>query len=527
MKGMKKSMFISTVLMVVILIVALSTATFAWFASNDTAVVTESTMSAATAADANIAITWLAGGEGTSISFANETGLRPTIPKTIPVGNAVAGVLQNAQYISTTDIGTVVPVEDGVTYGETTATSFDIVQGYPATQEFVIVGSNDTNAPSAANDFQLTGLSHRDMIYKVSNAGFKTAATPTAFAALTQGKNWIPFTTLPAGSLPGGTTVNSINVIADGAGAVEGTSVEATPAAAYGITPAPTPGQVIYFASEVYAKVAQTTATVAGGETSNTPTSSPDISLDGGTTNYDFVVARSSGSVGVLLNSEVDIDDVQAAVASSGFGLTHALIGEKLYCVQSAKLAADNKTLTEAPDFFANFNAYSVLGGSYPRFNSIDNTAGPRQMAMAGWSSLSPEQKAIYSDVQPTNFYVINKNGSPTAPAITINVTATFTGLNASRLRVALFATTAEGGTPEYKGTLAAAASDTTYGIIATGVDSTTMPKYSADGTSISLGKLASSQSMKLACIVWYDGTQLTTTSAGLDAIFSLQFKTA
>ena len=524
MKGMKKSMFISTVLMVVILIVALSTATFAWFAANDTAIVTDATMSAASAADANIAISWISNGEGTSISFQDETGLRPTIPKTIPVGNT-AGVLQATQYISTTDFaaGAAVAVVNGVTYNGTPATYFDIVQAYPATQEFVIAGSNDSNAPSATNDFQLTGLSHRDMIYKVSDAGFRAAATQTAFNALTEGRNWIPFTTNGDYDVAVA-DVNSILVIADGAGAVEGVSVEVSDATGYVAAPAPTAGQVIYYASEVYAKVAQTTATVSGGTTTNTPTSSSAITMDGGTTNYQFVVAVSALTTpGTLLTSEVDIDDVQAPVAANTYGLTHALIGERLYCAQAEKLAADNKTLTTAPVFMANFNAYSVLGGTYPRFNGTDASAAPKQMAMAGWTG-SPEQIATYGASQPNTFYVINKNGSPTAAPITINVTASFTGLNASLLRVAIFTTTTEGGTPEYKGTLSSAATPTTYGIIATGVDSTTMPKYTSTGLTMELGQLSSLQAMELACIVWYDGTLLTTTSAGLDAVFSLSF---
>ena len=58
MKNAKKSMFITTILMVAVLIVAVSTATFAWYTSNNTATAGYSTLTAATSENFNIAIGW-------------------------------------------------------------------------------------------------------------------------------------------------------------------------------------------------------------------------------------------------------------------------------------------------------------------------------------------------------------------------------------------------------------------------------------------------------------------------------------
>lgn len=56
MKSMKKSMFLTTILMVVLLIVALSTATFAWYTANTAVGATKTTVTSATSATASLVI---------------------------------------------------------------------------------------------------------------------------------------------------------------------------------------------------------------------------------------------------------------------------------------------------------------------------------------------------------------------------------------------------------------------------------------------------------------------------------------
>lgn len=58
MKNAKKSMFITTILMVAVLIVAVSTATFAWYTASGTGSASQATLQAAQSSAANIAVGW-------------------------------------------------------------------------------------------------------------------------------------------------------------------------------------------------------------------------------------------------------------------------------------------------------------------------------------------------------------------------------------------------------------------------------------------------------------------------------------
>lgn len=85
MKRMKKSMFFTTIAMVVLLVVALSTATFAWYISNNTAMTDIATVTAAASVDANIGIGWTAGSPSTSISFKDVVDFTPAVPVQKPL----------------------------------------------------------------------------------------------------------------------------------------------------------------------------------------------------------------------------------------------------------------------------------------------------------------------------------------------------------------------------------------------------------------------------------------------------------
>lgn len=88
MKKMKKSMFFSSILMIVILVVALSTSTFAWFTSSETANVTETALYSASSSAANITVGWDTTSKLTAISFKSiegaASGLSPMILKQNP-----------------------------------------------------------------------------------------------------------------------------------------------------------------------------------------------------------------------------------------------------------------------------------------------------------------------------------------------------------------------------------------------------------------------------------------------------------
>lgn len=83
---MKKSMLISTVLMVVLLVVAISTATFAWYTSNTQVNVTNTAISSAASTSASLSIDTTANTNSTNSSITITMGadLQPMIPTTAP-----------------------------------------------------------------------------------------------------------------------------------------------------------------------------------------------------------------------------------------------------------------------------------------------------------------------------------------------------------------------------------------------------------------------------------------------------------
>lgn len=84
MKSTKKSLFITTIAMVVLMVVALSTATFAWYTASGTTKAENAVLKTATSSDANIAISWAnTESQATSITFADNSGtvkLAPMAP---------------------------------------------------------------------------------------------------------------------------------------------------------------------------------------------------------------------------------------------------------------------------------------------------------------------------------------------------------------------------------------------------------------------------------------------------------------
>ncbi len=89
MKRTRKSLFISTILMVVLLIVAISTATFAWYSSQNQAKAENAKLTTASTTAANIGIYFEGGGGGagsavSKVIFGAVTSLKPLVPTTDP-----------------------------------------------------------------------------------------------------------------------------------------------------------------------------------------------------------------------------------------------------------------------------------------------------------------------------------------------------------------------------------------------------------------------------------------------------------
>jgi len=134
-------MFFSSILMIVILVVALSTSTFAWFTSSATASVTPTALYSATSSSANISIGWETDSKNTVVSFApsgsGSNGIQPMIPTTdlsaglTPAGAAAfitATAMLNANGVPafSTDSGPATPWEQSKA-GEPTTDSLFIM----------------------------------------------------------------------------------------------------------------------------------------------------------------------------------------------------------------------------------------------------------------------------------------------------------------------------------------------------------------------------------------------------------------
>lgn len=92
-----KSLFISTVAMVVMLIVALSVGTFAWYTAQETVTANDAVVGTATSTESAIAIGWTAGASSSSVSFGAKDDLRPMIPTSEPASGASLPSFQEAQ----------------------------------------------------------------------------------------------------------------------------------------------------------------------------------------------------------------------------------------------------------------------------------------------------------------------------------------------------------------------------------------------------------------------------------------------
>ncbi|MBO7177991.1 MAG: hypothetical protein J6V69_02710, partial [Clostridia bacterium] len=93
MKNAKKSMFITTILMVAVLIVAVSTATFAWYTTTTGVNATNAAVSSASSESADIGIAWTNDltTTSTSIDLGNGSPVLPMVP-TADVAVGAAGI---------------------------------------------------------------------------------------------------------------------------------------------------------------------------------------------------------------------------------------------------------------------------------------------------------------------------------------------------------------------------------------------------------------------------------------------------
>lgn len=148
---MKKSMLISTVLMVVLLVVAISTATFAWYTSNTQVNVTNTAISSAASTSASLSIDTTANTNSTNSSITITMGadLQPMIPDAEPsatdtittydtfIGSFTTANVNNAGIFTNNGSGTTPAEITNVKAGVAEAVSQD---------SFFVINTNKENA---------------------------------------------------------------------------------------------------------------------------------------------------------------------------------------------------------------------------------------------------------------------------------------------------------------------------------------------------------------------------------------------
>lgn len=500
MKKMKKSMFITTLMMVVLLVVALSTSTFAWFSANDTVSATQTTMTAATSSAANIAIGWGAGDNymGSSISFANGTDLAPAIPTYRPT---VAGYDTEAQYVSTKEaIGsTFVPFAYG---GEEAVDNVNVI--YVETENTVTIGD-----ATAANYTGLIGTAtalqriYRTQYAKAQHYRMTNSTITTGIIQYNEEYAYRQIVNDGSAVNPHDITETEANLLTLFAEEYNGNNADA-PAIV---------GQRIYEIAEVYDvhKIADIGEVAPAGYIPGGINA--DITADAGPT---FVtVVTELGVVDTNVGTEYYINETDAKTAP--FLCPAAVAGDKIYNVRAAEEAKVRTVYTE-------FDANGLWT------NSIDQAGKFRgaglQTPMITLNN-GEEEETEFSDT----FYIKNNNALG-SPAAKITLKTKFEGQAATLIRFAFFVKN-EGETSfNYVSTLSSEADAATYyGSIIKGSLSTDLPKYNTDGENakdlVNFIQIDPKKSAAIKVVAWYDGVALSTNESGRAADFVFEFSAA
>ncbi len=149
MKNTKRSMLITTVLMVVVLVVAISTSTFAWYTAAGTGAATSASITSAESSAANITVGWTKDAKTSTIEFYNAAG---ALAPMCPTAELTAGTPSfNTNTLSATGI-----FNDNVA----PATPWSVADAAEATYSSFFVANKNVNA--AANVTMTMATEHAE-----------------------------------------------------------------------------------------------------------------------------------------------------------------------------------------------------------------------------------------------------------------------------------------------------------------------------------------------------------------------------
>lgn len=151
-----KSLFISTIAMVVLLVVALATGTFAWYSASQTATAGSATVSSAASTSASIGLYWGTDSPSAAVLFGKGADIQPMIPT-----------------VALADYNTVTPT------GSAPAFTTALIGNNGTNDYFKSDGGTGIPWEQIADDNTRTGLT-------IQNVSFTTAATVTANVTIPQ-----------------------------------------------------------------------------------------------------------------------------------------------------------------------------------------------------------------------------------------------------------------------------------------------------------------------------------------------------
>lgn len=556
MKHVKKSMFISTILMVVMLIAALSTATFAWYTSNNTAASTSTMVGAAQANDANIGIGFFRGAQANEINFhnlvdnSNQGYLTPVVPAayydpaatadrdtslgdryTTSTATQASGYIANAfvkddsdpEHVEYADYRRVVQMND-TQVSQIVAQSAS-VHAWPGTL---------TNISAGATGFD----GNYEMIYYIpyyvynNEVAVDDPAPIAAGDAITVASNqYTKVTAEPAADTKVYKVQRVFEVAANGAATpeaiLEGTKAVTQDCANqlsrtanfipqagtylvlyydYQIAPYTTPTNVVQGKTMVTAIDANAVFVGYAGATAGT------LNDDQFDIQTEDVIWNATSNTTYPVVSEIKYD-------SNGFAYLYKTYTAGTYTAVSNKtgegvITWNNFMFTKAA--IDNVGFFKANGGDASIGNYYDgntNVMGENHYDLGVVTGIS----ATASGNATETFFVTN-NGSTAISQLTVSLNVQ--GDNAGLLRVAIF----KNGT--YYGTLASANNaPTTFGKILIGSKAADMQTYKAKNQ-INLGALSSGalNAAEFQLVAWFDGTLLNDVAAGKNCSFTLTF---
>ncbi len=518
MKHMKKSMFISTVLMVVLLVVAVSTATFAWFSANDTVTVQETTMTAATTTDANILIGWEEGNLGTHITFENPGEfLAPMIPAFAPASTGEA-ISQLLVYTNSAHEYTAFPKQT-FTYAGDSITDLRVTN---FNEEQVIAIDNVAVGETYFQNATITGTPgnfsriYRQGYYKEAHFLVTSATTAVTEEIEIDGISYGYLNIVDAiPTLPNQISVEQLADFQDYLD-VKGITLVGNLEYVEGMVGSPA-GLRVYYISEV--KDTFRVVNYLGAAPSNFIEEG--MNYGGGDDADYYTIVPNTENLGLGIDIEgmyyINIIDETAGTQLGDTRLNAAAEGDYIYCLRQAGTASATTTFE---DFTENF--YGATVGHGIRFLENGSFKSPYLSSEADGSA---------------NAFLVQNAGSYGAPSARVDMTISFTGEDdtplVNQIRVAIFVAEGNSTTFNYLDTICASGdnANTYYGAVLKGARgaAANLNSYDAKTATSQLPKtiatLGPQEHVQIRLAAWYDGVGLTDVLGGDSVSFKIEFK--